>query len=87
MSQTYSTHSSPVAADYMVVVSTEDDYHSSLHQFAEKVNRKLRAGYQLHGQPFSINQTLCQAVVRWEGPQPSGDTTIFYQRPDEHHLI
>ena len=87
MSQTYSTNSSPVAADYIVVVSNEDDYHCSFHQFAERVNRKLRAGYQLHGQPFSINQTLCQAMVRLEGPQTSGDTTIFYQRPDQNHLL
>ena len=87
MSQTYSTHSSSVTVDYIVIVSNQDDFHSSFHDFAEKVNRKLRAGYQLHGQPFSINQTLCQAMVRLEGAQPSGDTAVFYQRTDERHLI
>ena len=87
MSPTSSTHSSQASADYIVVVSNEDDYHSSFHHFAEKVNRKLRAGYQLHGQPFNINHTLCQAMLRLEGPQPSGETTIFYKRPEEPHLI
>jgi len=68
--------------DYIVVVSNEDDYHSGFHVFAEKVNRKLKAGYELHGQPFSINQTLCQAMLRLEGAQPSGETTIFYKRAE-----
>lgn len=86
MSQAHSTHSSPVAADYIVVVSNDDDYHSGFYHFAEKVNRKLRAGYRLHGQPFNIHQTLCQAMLRFEGPQPSGDTTIFYKRSDEAQL-
>jgi hypothetical protein len=87
MPQTHSTHSSHASADYIVIVSNEDDYHSSFHQFAEKVNRKLKAGYQLHGQPFNINQTLCQAMLRLDGAQPSGDTTIFYQRPEESHSL
>jgi hypothetical protein len=87
MSQSYSTHSSPVAPDYIVVVSNEDDYHSSFHHFAEKVNRKLRAGYQLHGQPFNINQTLCQAMLRLEGAQSTGDTTVYYKQPDNLHLM
>ena len=82
MSQTHSTHSSHASADYIVVVSNEDDYHSGFHHFAEKVNRKLKAGYELHGQPFSINQTLCQAMLRLEGAQPSGETTIFYKRAE-----
>jgi hypothetical protein len=69
-------------ADFIVVVSNEDDYHAGYHHFADKVNRKLKAGYQLHGQPFNINHTLCQAMVRPEGPQPSGETTIFYKRSD-----
>jgi hypothetical protein len=68
-------------ADYIVVVSNEDDFHTGFHHFAEKVNRKLRAGYQLHGPPFNINQTLCQAMLRLDGPPASGDTTVFYQRP------
>ena len=76
-----------MTSDYSVVVSNADDIHSSFHDFAEKVNRKLRAGYQLHGQPFNVNQTLCQAMVRMAGAQPSGETTVFYQRPDERHLI
>jgi len=87
MPQTYSTHASAAVADYIVVVSNEDDFHSCFHDFAEKVNRKLRAGYQLHGQPFNINQTLCQAMVRVEGSPAGGEATVFYQRPDERHLI
>jgi hypothetical protein len=66
------------AADFLVVVSSEDDYHASYHHFAEKINRKLKAGYQLHGQPFNVNQTLCQAMVRPSGPAASGDTTMFF---------
>ena len=76
------THTTQTSADYIVVVSNEDDYHSGFHHFSDKVNRKLKAGYQLHGQPFNINHTLCQAMVRPEGPQPSGETTIFYKRSD-----
>jgi len=87
MSQTYSAQSTNGVPDYIVIVSNEDDYHSSFHHFAEKVNRKLRAGYQLHGQPFNINKTLCQAMIRIEGAQPSGDTTIFYKRPEESNLL
>lgn len=87
MPYSHTTHPSPAVADYIVVVSNEDDYHSSFHHFAEKVNRKLRAVYQLHGQPFNINQTLCQAMVRLAGPQPSGETTVFLKRPDETHFI
>ena len=74
-------------ADFIVVVSNEDDYHSGFHHFAEKVNRKLRAGYQLHGQPFNISHTLCQAMIRHDGPQPSGETTIFYKRPEDAQMI
>ena len=48
--------------DYIVIVSNEDEYHTRYHQFADKVNRKLQAGYLLHGPPFAINQTLCQAL-------------------------
>ena len=87
MSKTPSTHSAQGTADFIVVVSNEDDYHSSFHHFVEKVNRKLRAGYQLHGQPFNINQTLCQAMIRPDGAQPSGETTIFYKRPEDAKLI
>jgi hypothetical protein len=57
MAQSYleqpSNFPTTAAADFIVVVSNDDDYHSSFHQFAEKINRKLRAGYQLHGQPFN----------------------------------
>ena len=69
------------SADYIVVVSNEDDFHAGFHHFADKVNRKLKAGYELHGPPFNINQTLCQAMIRVEGAQHSGDTTIFIQNP------
>lgn len=77
----HSTHASSAVAsgvtDYIVVVSNEDDYHAGFHHFAEKVNRKLKSGYQLHGPPFNINQTLCQAMVSNVGGPPSGDTTMF----------
>jgi len=79
------THSTHPGADYIVVVSNEDDYHAGFHHFAEKVNRKLKAGYQLHGQPFNVNQTLCQAMIRMEGAQHGGDTTIMFKRPVESH--
>lgn len=87
MSQTYSTQSSTVAADYIVVVSNDDDFHAGFHHFADKVNRKLRAGYHLHGQPFNINQTLCQAMVKEDGAQASGETTVFYKRSEEARLM
>jgi hypothetical protein len=69
------------SADYIVVVSNEDDFHAGFHHFADKVNRKLKVGYTLHGPPITINQTLCQAMIRMEGAEHSGDTTIFIQRP------
>jgi hypothetical protein len=79
----HSTHATAAVVqgvtDYIVVVSNEDDYHAGYHHFAEKVNRKLKAGYQLHGPPFNINQTLCQAMVRPADVPPSGDTTIFFK--------
>jgi len=74
-------------ADYIIVVSTEDDYDANFHQFADKVNRKLRAGYQLHGHPININRALCQAMVRVEGPSSSGDTTSFYKSADGGHPL
>jgi len=81
----HSTHSSSgvgqVVADYIVVVSNDDDYHASFHHFAEKVNRKIKAGYQLHGQPFSLNKIMCQAMVRLAGTPSSGDTTMFVKPP------
>ncbi len=80
MLPTQTTNSSIAAVDYIIVVSGEDDHHSSYHQFAEKVNRKLKAGYQLHGQPFNVNHTMCQAMVRPESPKRSGDTTIFLKQ-------
>lgn len=86
MSQTYSAQPSPSSGpDFLVVVSAEDEYLSSFHQFAEKVNRKLRAGYQLHGQPFNIDKTLCQAMVRVEGFKSTSETTIFYKRAEQTH--
>jgi len=79
------TASAQNVADYIIVVSNEDDYHGSFHHFAEKVNRKLKAGYQLHGPPFNINHTLCQAMVRPGGAAASGDTTMFLNSPGNHH--
>jgi hypothetical protein len=71
-------------AEYVVVVSNEDDHHAGYHIFAEKVNRKLRAGFKLLGQPFSLHQTMCQAMVRGSDVPPSGDTTIF-MKPNGYH--
>jgi|GEM_PF-776756 len=85
----YSIHASPAAvapeiADYTVVVSTEDDFHANYHHFAEKVNRKLKSGYQLHGPPFNIDKTMCQAMVRLAGT-PAGEETTFYQKSASGH--
>jgi hypothetical protein len=86
MPHTFTTQPVSVTADFLVVVSNEDDYHAGFHHFAELVNRKLRAGYQLHGQPFSINHTLCQAMVRPDGAQANGETTVFYKHPQKSPL-
>ncbi|MEI7534787.1 MAG: DUF1737 domain-containing protein [Verrucomicrobiae bacterium] len=85
---THTAHA-PVATahgdiDYIVVVSSEDDFHAGFHHFAEKVNRKLKAGYQLHGQPFSVHQTMCQAMVRPGDAPSSGDTTMFMKAAGYH---
>ena len=87
MPHDYSTSTGSTPADYIVVVSNEDDYHTGFHHFAEKVNRKLKAGYQLHGQPFNVNQTLCQAMLRLEGAQHSGETTMFFKHPEGGHGV
>ncbi len=79
------THTTRAAADFVVVLSNEDDFHSGFHHFADKVNRKLKAGYRLHGQPFNINQVLCQAMVREEGPAHSGDTVYFHKPVAVNH--
>ena len=79
-------------ADYIVVVSNEDDSQTGFHHFSEKVNRKLRCGLrQLLGYPFSVGAVGVsghgKASTVWRGihfPQPSkalGDTTMFYHRP------
>jgi hypothetical protein len=81
MPESSTTQPVPVATDYIVVVSNEDDFHAGFHHFAEKVNRKLRAGYQLHGQPFSINQTLCQAMVKYENTTGGGNATVYFNHP------
>jgi hypothetical protein len=73
--------------DFIVVVSNEDDYHSGYHHFSEKINRKLQAGYQLHGQPFTVNHAMCQAMVRPAGVEPSGDTTVFFHKQTTGHAI
>jgi hypothetical protein len=73
--------------DYIVVVSNEDDIHCGFHEFAEKVNRKLRAGYQLHGQPFNINQTLCQAMLRLEGAERHTETKVFTKQSDPLRMV
>ncbi len=72
-------------AEYLIITSTEDDYHASYHHFAEKVNRKLKAGYLLYGQPFNVNQTLCQAVILPFGVTAGNDTAVFVQKPSGFH--
>jgi hypothetical protein len=54
----------PHQADYVLIVSDAEDYLNGFHYFAELVNRKLRAGYVLHGAPFHIGHVLYQAMVR-----------------------
>jgi hypothetical protein len=75
--------------DYVIVASSEDDHLSGFHQLAEKVNRKLRTGYQLHGHPVGVGHYLCQAMtkrVTIDETQPTElekkkeDTTMFYNR-------
>lgn len=73
------------AIDYIVVVSNDDDFHASYHHFSEKVNRKLKAGYQLFGPPFNVNQSLCQAMIRPGGPARTGETTLFIKHQSGHH--
>lgn len=82
-----SHHSAQKTADYIVVVSNEEDYHAGYHHFAEKVNRKLKAGYQLHGPPFNVNQALCQAMVRPADAPPSSEfeTKVFVKHPAGYH--
>ena len=70
--------------DYIIVVSNEDDYHASYHHFAEKVNRKLKAGYHLLGQPVSMNRVLCQAMVRYAGAAHGGDTSAAHKSQAAH---
>jgi hypothetical protein len=76
--------------DYIVVVSADDDYLNGYHLFAEKVNRKSRAGYQLHGQPFNIDRVVCQAMIKPleanadSFSHASANTTSFYKRPTAH---
>jgi hypothetical protein len=72
-------------ADFIIVVSSDDDHHAGYHLFAEKVNRKLRAGYQLHGQPFNVNQTLCQAMFRPAGAPVAGETAMFVKPSSGYH--
>lgn len=66
-------------SDFIVLVSSEEDYHAGFHQFADKVNRKLKAGYQLHGQPLCINKCLCQAMVRFDDPSHAGGTAAGHK--------
>lgn len=73
------------AFDFIMVVSDEEDAFCGYHLFAEKINRKLKAGYQLHGQPVAIHKALCQAMIKpiapgQEASVAKGDTTVFYPR-------
>lgn len=72
------------AIDYIIIVSSDDDHLASYHHFAEKVNRKLKVGYLLHGPPFSVNQSICQAMIRPGGPARTGETTMFIKHQSSH---
>jgi hypothetical protein len=76
--------------EFIMVVSDSEDYLTGYHIFSEKVNRKLRVGYELHGPPVSVERVMCQAMTR---PQElngdgvfanarTGDTTYFQRKPD-----
>jgi hypothetical protein len=54
----------PHQADYILVASDHEDHFNGFHHFAELVNRKLRAGYVLHGAPFHIGHVLYQTMIR-----------------------
>ena len=69
----------PQNVDYIIVVSNEEYCRAGYYHFAEKVNRKLKSGYQLYGQPFNVSQVLCQAMVRSAEAPASGDTTMFFK--------
>jgi hypothetical protein len=80
----------PNPVDFVVVVSSDDDYLNGYHLFTEKVNRRLRSGYQLHGQPFNVEKIVCQAMIKpAESKSANGDvftesttdTTAFYKQP------
>ena len=75
------------SADFIVVVSNDDDFHGGFHQFSDKINRKLKAGYKLHGQPFNVNQKIvCQAMIRLEGQLQGGDSSMVFKHPDVVHM-
>ena len=82
---THGTHApAHGSADFIIVASSDDDYHSGYHLFAEKVNRKLRAGYQLHGQPFNVEKILCQAMFRPADAPVTSETTMFMKAAGYH---
>lgn len=82
MSHNQMSHTQRASADYIVVVSNDDDFLEGFHHFADKVNRKIKMGYELLGQPFTMNQkVMCQAMVRQNGPAHSGETTMFFKHP------
>ena len=80
-----SPHAAADVVDYIVLVSNEDDYHASYHQFAEKVKARLKAGYQLHGSPFTVKQSLCQAMIRLATTKHNGDTLTHHKSHAAHH--
>ena len=86
---THTAHTSHPAAkgvaEFIVVVSNEGDIHASYHHFSEKVNRKLKAGYELHGQPFNIDKILCQAMVCPAGVEPADETKMFPKPTSSFH--
>ncbi len=72
--------------EFIVVVSDNEDYLTGYHVFAEKVNRKLRVGFALHGPPVIADRMMCQAMTRLinvDGNDPfppSGDPTYFQRK-------
>lgn len=85
----HSTHTSHPgthkSVDYIIVTSNEEDSHAGYHHFADKVNRKLKVGYRLLGQPLSVGKVLCQAMIRAADLTPIAETTVYLKHPGGIH--
>jgi hypothetical protein len=73
------------ASEYIIVISNEDDYHASYHHFADKVTRKLKAGYRLYGAPFAVKQAVCQAMIRPGESSSGNDTATTFSSAGGYH--